>query len=131
MSSVIVADVGEFGEFDKDYQTRTTLELNEIISYSDDQNHGWVDTVGWDDEIQDDTETFQGILRFLNRHNLTRVKAILWTVHPGTIRQDATLNKQAKLINLFADKDIWDNVIIICNFNSELVEVFDFIGVLL
>lgn len=82
--------------------------------YYDDQNYGWVDTVGWDDEVQDDTETFQGILRFLNRHNLTRVKAILWTVHPGTIRQDATLNKQAKLINLFADKDIWDNVIILC-----------------
>ena len=82
--------------------------------FSDDQNHGWVDTVGWDDEQQDDTETFQTILRFLNRHNLTRLKAILWTVHPGTIRQDATLNKQAKLINLFAEKDVWDNVIIIC-----------------
>ena len=73
-----------------------------------------MDTVGWDDEQQDDTETFQTILRFLNRHNLTRLKAILWTVHPGTIRQDATLNKQAKLINLFAEKDVWDNVIIIC-----------------
>ena len=30
------------------------------------------------------------------------------------IRQDATLNKQAKLINMFAEKDIWNNVIIIC-----------------
>ena len=54
------------------------------------------------------------MLQFLNRHNLTRLKAVIWTVHPGTIRQDATLNKQAKLIEMFAEKEIWNNVIIIC-----------------
>lgn len=74
----------------------------------------WIDTEGWDDMDGDDIEIFQSILQFLNRHNLTKLKAVLWTVHPGTIRQDATLNKQAKLINEFADREIWNNVIIIC-----------------
>ena len=70
----------------------------------------------------DDIEIFQSILQFLNRHNLTKLKAVLWTVHPGTIRQDATLNKQAKLINQFADRDIWNNVIIICTIIIALVD---------
>ena len=63
------------------------------FSSSDNDTLAWIDTEGWDDADSDDTETFQTILQFLNRHDLTRLKAILWTVHPGTIRQDATLNK--------------------------------------
>jgi len=82
--------------------------------YYDENGYGWVDTEGMDDVTKDDTEIFQDILQFLNRHNLTSVKAILWTVHLGTIRKDATLCKQAKFINAFADKSIWNNVIIVC-----------------
>ncbi|XP_040569415.1 uncharacterized protein [Lepeophtheirus salmonis] len=74
----------------------------------------WVDTVGWDDLDGDDVETFQDILKFINRYNIRLVRAIVWNVHPGSIRQDATLHKQAHLINQFADKRIWNNVVIIC-----------------
>ena len=74
----------------------------------------WIDTMGLEDPDANDETTFQNMLRFLYRHDLTRIKAIIWTVHPGTIRQDATLNKQAKLIDMFMEKDIWNNVIIIC-----------------
>ena len=74
----------------------------------------WIDTMGLEDPDANDEATFQNMLRFLYRHDLTRLKAIIWTVHPGTIRQDATLNKQAKLIDMFMEKDIWNNVIIIC-----------------
>jgi len=83
-------------------------------SYPTYENLTWIDTMGFDDPDIDDNETFQDMLRYLHRQNLTKVKAIIWTVHPGTIRQDATLNKQAKLIDMFAEKDIWNNVIIIC-----------------
>ena len=90
-----------------------------IILYSDDSGdqikYGWVDTIGWDDKSLDDECTFQSLLQYLDRNNLTRIKAILWTVHPGAIRQNATFYKQAKLIDSFAEKKIWDNVIIICN----------------
>ena len=77
-----------------------------------------------DDTNKDDTEIFQDILQFLNRHNLTSVKAILWTVHPGTIRKDATLCKQAKFINAFAENKIWNNVIIICKICSLMIVDF-------
>lgn len=74
----------------------------------------WIDTPGWDDMDGDDVDTFQSILQLVNRHNLTSVKAIIWTIHPASIRQDATIDKQARLINQFADKAIWNNVIIVC-----------------
>ena len=90
----------------------------QLLHFSDENGYGWVDTEGMDDETKDDTEIFQDILQFLNRHNLTSVKAILWTVHPSTIRKDATLCKQAKFINAFANKSIWNNVIIVCKLNS-------------
>ena len=93
---------------------------------SDDIGYGWVDTEGMDDINKDDTEIFQDILQFLNRHNLTSVKAILWTVHPGTIRKDATLCKQAKFINAFAENKIWNNVIIICKICSLIVDILTF-----
>ncbi len=88
-------------------------------------NLAWIDTEGWDDSSSDDLETFQSILQFLNRHNLTRLKAVIWNVHPASIRQDATLDKQAKLINMFAEKDIWDNVIIVCKFSNNHLSYFN------
>ena len=40
------------------------------------------------------------------------VKAIIWNVHPN-VRCDAVLTSQAKLIDKFAPKDVWNNVIVI------------------
>ena len=73
----------------------------------------WVDTVGWDDaDLQDDT-TFKDILRFIESNQLLRVKAIIWNILPN-VRKDALLTKQARLIDLFKPKEIWQNVMIIC-----------------
>ena len=44
----------------------------------------------------------------------------LMSVILGSIRQDNSLDGQAKLINQFADKQIWDNVIIVCKFRFPL-----------
>lgn len=41
------------------------------------------------------------------------MKAIIWNVLPN-VRKDALLSKQARLINLFKPKQIWQNVVIIC-----------------
>lgn len=41
------------------------------------------------------------------------MKAIIWNVLPN-VRKDALLTKQARLIDLFKPKDIWQNVLIIC-----------------
>ena len=79
-----------------------------------------------DDTNKDDTEIFQDILQFLNRHSLTSVKAILWTVHPGR-RRDATLCKQARFINAFAENNIWNNVIIICKICSPIIDHWPFL----
>ena len=43
---------------------------------------------------------------------MTSVEAIIWNVNPN-VRCDALLTNQAKLINLFAPQEIWNNVIII------------------
>ena len=58
----------------------------------------------------------QETLRFLSNKSLTRVSAIVWCVQPN-IRQDATMQRQAQFIDQFAHKTIWDNVIIICEYN--------------
>ena len=60
----------------------------------------------------DDT-TFKDILRFIGDHQLLRVKAIVWNILPN-VRKDALLTKQARLIDLFKPKEIWQNVMIIC-----------------
>ena len=60
-----------------------------------------------------DNSTFKDILQFVNDNKLLKVKAIIWNVLPN-IRKDAVLTKQAKLIDLFKPKSIWNNVIIIC-----------------
>lgn len=60
-----------------------------------------------------DDHTFKDILRFIGDHQLLRVKAIIWNVLPN-VRKDALLSKQARLINLFKPKQIWQNVMIIC-----------------
>ena len=74
--------------------------------------YGWIDTVGLDDANFDDHETFKDILRFIDENYMTSVKAIIWNVNPN-VRCDALLTNQAKLINLFAPQEIWNNVIII------------------
>lgn len=73
-----------------------------------------MDTPGWDDVYNDNVEAFQRLLQFLNRQNLTSVRAILWAVHPSQIRLDSSILRQADFINQFAPEVIWDNVIIIC-----------------
>ena len=50
---------------------------------------------------------------FINEHNLHQVKAIIWNINPN-IREDDLITRQAYLINLFKEDEIWKNVIIIC-----------------
>ena len=50
---------------------------------------------------------------FINDHNLHQVKAIIWNINPN-IREDDLITRQAYLINLFKEDEIWKNVIIIC-----------------
>ena len=59
----------------------------------------------------------QETLRFLSNKSLTKVSAIVWCVQPN-IRQDATMQRQAQFIDQFSNKTIWDNVIIICEYNT-------------
>ena len=49
------------------------------------------------------------------------MKAIIWTVLPN-VRKDATLSNQAKMINMFKEKDIWHNVIIVCKQSRNPIE---------
>ena len=91
---------------------RVTRHCHLIRDLRDDAAPVWVDTVGWDDAECDDEETFKDILRFINDHDITRVAAIIWNVVPN-VRRDALLSKQARLINLFKDEEIWRNVVIV------------------
>ena len=75
----------------------------------------FIDTVGWEDADADDLDTFQSMLRALNRYNLTRLRAVIWTLHPGSIRKTEGVARMAKFIDQFDDRGrIWDNVILIC-----------------
>ena len=62
------------------------------------------------------------MLKFIDKHDLTDVHAIVWTVSP-TPRMDAKLQKQAHFINQFGEGHIWQNVIIVAkqpgSFNLE------------
>lgn len=71
-----------------------------------------------------DNDTFKDILMFINDHNLHQVKAIIWNINPN-IREDDLITRQAYLINLFKDEEIWKNVIIIC---KKVYFVFTFIN---
>ena len=72
--------------------------------YPDHHDHTkpvWIDTVGYDDTNNiDDEETFKNILKFIQEHELNKVKAIIWTVLPQE-RKDARLQRQANFINKF------------------------------
>jgi len=73
----------------------------------------WIDTVGYDDTgNKDDEEIFRNILKFIQSHDLTKVRAIVWTVLPQE-RRDARMQRQAEFINRFREENIWANVIII------------------
>ena len=75
----------------------------------------FIDTVGWEDADADDLDTFQSMLRALNRYNLTRLRAVIWTLHPGSIRKTEGVARMAKFIDQFDESGrIWDNVILIC-----------------
>ncbi len=76
----------------------------------------FVDTVGWEDADGDDVDTFQQMLVSLNRHGLTRLRAVVWTLHPGMIRKTEAISRMAAFIDQFAPDEgkIWSNVIIIC-----------------
>ena len=99
--------------------------------YPDHHDHTkpvWIDTVGYDDTNNiDDEETFKNILKFIQEHELNKVKAIIWTVLPQE-RKDARLQRQANFINKFRynfwyfvfvfiyhcrEESIWNNVILI------------------
>ena len=73
----------------------------------------WVDTVGYDDTGGgDDEATFRSILQFIQGEQLTRVRAVVWTVLPQE-RRDARLQRQADFINRFREERIWSNVILV------------------
>ena len=75
----------------------------------------FIDTVGWEDADADDLDTFQSMLRALNRYNLTKLRAVIWTLHPGSIRKTEGVARMAKFIDQFDESGrIWDNVILIC-----------------
>ena len=82
-----------------------------------------IDTVGYDDSTnRNDEDNFKEVLKFIDKHGLTDVHAIVWTVSP-TPRMDAKLQKQAHFINQFGEGHIWQNVIIVAkqpgSFNLE------------
>jgi len=81
-------------------------------SLQDDDEPVWVDAVGWDDAEVEDVETFKNILKFIDKHNITKVKAVIWNILPN-VRKDALLCGQARLIDMFKEVDIWRNVIIV------------------
>lgn len=41
------------------------------------------------------------------------MKAIIWSILPN-VRKDGVLTKQARLINMFKEREIWNNVVIVC-----------------
>ena len=51
-------------------------------------------------------------MRFVNFILFIQVKAVIWNISPN-VRRDALLTGQARLINLFKKRDIWNNVIIV------------------
>ena len=61
-------------------------------------------------------------MRLKNGHIIVSNQLVIEILKPnldlisflGSIRQDNSLYGQARLINQFADKEIWDNVIIVC-----------------
>ena len=67
---------------------------------------------GWDDAEVEDEETFKNILRFISKHDILRVRCVIWNILPN-VRKDALLRKQAQMINLFKAEEIWKNVIIV------------------
>ena len=68
---------------------------------TDETPYVWIDTVGYDDTTNiDDEQTFKNILKFIQKHDLTKVRAIIWTVLPQE-RKDARLQRQADFINRF------------------------------
>ena len=92
-----------------------TLRLPSPMSPADMDSLRFIDTVGWEDADADDLDTFQSMLRALNRYNLTKLRAVIWTLHPGTIRKTEGVARMARLIEQFDERGrIWDNVILIC-----------------
>ena len=91
---------------------RVTRACRIVRCLEDDREPVWVDTVGWDDANCDDEDTFKDILRFISQHEITRVAAIVWNIVPN-VRRDALLTKQARLINMFKESEIWRNVLIV------------------
>jgi len=91
---------------------RVTKNCEIHRSLTDDQEPVWVDTVGWDDAECEDDQTFKDILMFINKYDITKVSAIVWNIVPN-VRRDALLMNQARLINLFKESEIWNNVLIV------------------
>ena len=101
--------------------TRLPIQSNKGVSrvttkccmyHRPNDKYAWIDTVGWDDAQFEDDETFKDILRFIDENYMTNVKAVVWAIHPN-VRCDAVLSSQAKLIEKFAPKVVWNNVIIV------------------
>lgn len=60
-----------------------------------------------------DDDNFRCMHFLAAENHLLCVKAIIWNILPN-VRRDGTLSSQAKMINMFKEKDIWNNVIIVC-----------------
>ncbi len=46
--------------------------ISDVLFQNDDEPV-WVDAVGWDDAEVEDEETFKNILKFIDKHNITKV----------------------------------------------------------
>ena len=99
-SSTISACTGQ--EVESSSKSESVTRHCQIFSdQSGDSKPVWIDTVGYDDTSNiDDEETFKNILKFIQKNNLLKIKAIVWTVLPQE-RKDARLQRQADFINRF------------------------------
>ena len=86
----------------------------DIQAFKDEENLLWVDSVGFDgtDSTRSDEEAFQYILKFLQKQKISHVVGVIWTVNPD-VRMTARLQEQANRINMFRERSVWDNVIIV------------------
>ncbi len=71
-----------------------------------------VDTVGWQDVLEEDEVLFQDLLRYLREEGFGKVEAVLWCVIPN-VRRDAALTKQAGMIHQVGD-NVWARTVVVC-----------------
>lgn len=94
------------GEHSVTFEAEAFFAKNDALAF--------VDTRGWNDSSSaSDKEVFLETLKFLKSRDLLRVKAIIWNVYPS-VRQTHELEKQARFIDQFYPRKVWNNVVVVC-----------------